>query len=285
MASQTTYSNSLSTQPGGLDAGFESFSVTLSAPNGETSNTIVMGHGVVLDAGTAKRPTELAAKMDGVAVRTEFAQSKGVYSTNEMVSVMPAGVVYVRPEASVSAGAQAYMRVTTSGAEVAGSFRGDSDSGDAVPVNAYFMEAGSATNACRLLVLPSAKSGLETSVTHYDNAQLTATTTVAAHFVVPTGRVFVVDSVIHTNPTGLAAHATNFMAVTVQNSGGTKVAATWSTEEGEEGTLTAATPATFTNGTLANRTFTGGEIINIVFTEGGAVTFPVGRTQVIGRLL
>lgn len=283
---QTTYSTSYSSQPAGLLADDGGFRHIETKANGEAVN-IPFGVGVVEGATVPEvlLPTVLSAGMTGVVVRTAATEAKGAVVPDRAVNVMKAGLVYVKPETDVTLGQQAFMRVTVSGSEQAGAFRNDTDSGDAVAVNAFFMDTGLAGTAVRMMVVPRASllagADFSGSLVH---ASLTATTTDFL-ITVPTGKVFVVDAVQYYNATGLAADVSNYFALTIQNSGATKVAASWSTQTSAQGAITAATPVSLVNGTLANRTFTAGEIINFVATEAGSATLPAGRILVLGRFI
>ena len=87
------------------------------------------------------------------------------------------------------------------------------------------------------------------------------------------------------NVTGLAADVTNYFNIKVQMSTGPVVAANWSTETGQEGTITADTPADLTLGSLANRTVEGGERLEVFYDETNTAVLPAGTIQITGRLV
>lgn len=282
---QTAYSFDLSVQPPGLLADGQNAHVE-SLVNGEASSNLPFGTGVVLGGtdGEFVAPTSKAGGMYGVLVRTSRTLENGNVEPDQYGNVMKAGVVWVQPEASVTRGSQAYMRITAAGAEVVGSFRGDTDSGDAIPVDAIFLDAGDSDTPVRLMVLPKASSAGQAVVMSLVNASLTQD--LEDHlYTVPAGRVFVVDSATYYNATGLAADASNYFNIKVQLDGGSQIAANWSTLNSAEGALVADTATALVNGTLANRTFLGGQRIDVMFDETGTATLPAGRIVVTGRLI
>jgi len=114
----------------------------------------------------------------------------------------------------------------------------------------------------------------------YEHAQLTADLTVQ---LCTAQRPMVIDTVEYCNPTGLAEHAANFFTVKALADG--NVAASWSTETGEEGTIAADTLLELTNGTLANRSLATGDVLSVFFDEDGTATLPAGRVVIHGRYL
>jgi hypothetical protein len=93
-----------------------------------------------------------------------------------------------------------------------------------------------------------------------------------------------IDRVRYVNPTGLAEDATNFFALEVLIDG--EVAATWSTETGEEGTLPAGEWVEFTLAEdVADLVGQSGDEITLALTEDGNATLPAGRLQLEGRFL
>ena len=95
---------------------------------------------------------------------------------------------------------------------------------------------------------------------------------------------FRVDSVHYVNDTGLVADATNFFNLKLQNAA--VVVANWSTETGEEGTLTAATFVDFTMSAVAGAlNLAAGEALKLVLDEDATATLPAGQIQIEGRYL
>jgi hypothetical protein len=115
----------------------------------------------------------------------------------------------------------------------------------------------------------------------YDNAALTSTTT-AGLYVVPAGKSLTVTSVRYYSSSGLAAHASDSFAITLQARGEDTVA-THSTASGAQGTLTADAFATLTV-VSAESTLAAGEVLRAVFTETGTATLPAGRLLVHATL-
>jgi len=117
----------------------------------------------------------------------------------------------------------------------------------------------------------------------YENASLTADLTYKL-WEVPAGRKFRLDRVTYVNPTGLAEDAANYFNVSVNN--GATLAANWSTETGQEGTLAADTFVDLTLATAeADRIFAAGDELSAVFDETGTATLPAGQLVIEGRLL
>lgn len=93
-----------------------------------------------------------------------------------------------------------------------------------------------------------------------------------------------VDRVEYINPTGLAAHASNFAVISLKN--GAVVVADWSTETGEEGTIEANTPIDLTlSATDTERVVDAGDTLSLSVAESGSTTVPAGRVVVYGRYL
>jgi hypothetical protein len=293
MTVQTSVANNPAAgKPGLLFGGMGKFD---SYVNGEASASI--SPGVVVAAGTADdeviQPNATTVTPVGVFAFSHHLNDNTNLikaDANEPVSVLREGDVWVQPEDTVAKGGPVYFRVIAPGAEVLGSLRSDADGGNAVrlPGAYWYSDGTSSTPAIARLAkdprLAEAES-LDQVVLPDSNASLTADTTNAAKYVVPAGKTFILESVIGYNATGLAQDGTNYFNIKVQNSGATKVAANWSTETGQEGTITAATPFTFTNGTLANRTFDAGEQIDVLYDETGTATLPAGSLTITGRLV
>lgn len=106
----------------------------------------------------------------------------------------------------------------------------------------------------------------------YDNASLTADLTVVLD--APPKRYYV-ESARYYNATGLATDATDYFDVQVLI--GATIAANWSTETDEEGSLTAGAFETLTNAAAASRVGDAGDKISAKFDETGTATLPAGR--------
>jgi hypothetical protein len=113
----------------------------------------------------------------------------------------------------------------------------------------------------------------------YAHAALTATTT-DKFFRVP--RKARLERVTYFNKTGLAADASNYFAVQVKN--GSTVCASWSTQTGAQGALTADTPSTVPlSATAANLIFAAGDVVSFAAVEAGTATLPAGH--IVAELL
>lgn len=108
-----------------------------------TNGTLIVG------TGTNYGPVALG-KVRGVAVRKTGAQSSS-YAAEDAVSIMQRGKIYVVAEASVTKGAQAYVRIVATGDEERGAFRASADgsagSPDAVPLLGATFAASASTGA------------------------------------------------------------------------------------------------------------------------------------------
>jgi hypothetical protein len=114
----------------------------------------------------------------------------------------------------------------------------------------------------------------------YDHAQLTATTAVKL-FKVPAGRKLRIDAVDYINPTGLAADASNYFALSL--AGNTDIAS-WSTQTGAEGAIAADTFISLVmSATDADCVLSAGDGLEVSFSETGTATLPAGRLVVRGR--
>lgn len=110
-------------------------------------------------------------------------------------------------------------------------------------------------------------------VVAYDHAEATADTN--QPLMVAT-RKFRIDAARYVNPTGLAEDADNFFDIQILKDAA--VAANWSTETGEEGTLTAGEWAELSlSATAANLVFEAGDEMDLNLDETGTATLPAGR--------
>lgn len=91
----------------------------------------------------------------------------------------------------------------------------------------------------------------------------------------------VVEGVRYINPTGLAADAANFAVLAVKQ--GAVVVADWSTETGQEGTLTADTYVDLTLGAAAGLIIEADEELVFEVAESGTTTVPAGQVEVYLR--
>jgi len=94
-------------------------------------------------------------------------------------------------------------------------------------------------------------------------------------------RDMVIDGVDLLSLSGLAEDVSNFFNVKILNDA--LVAANWSTETGEEGSIPANQFVSLTLGSLANRSVASGDVISVSFDETGVATLPPGRITIHGR--
>lgn len=96
-------------------------------------------------------------------------------------------------------------------------------------------------------------------------------------------RRFQIDQVRYVNPTGLATSASNYFNLRVLI--GATLAANWSTETGEEGTIAADTFVDLVNASAEDRLGALDAVISINLDETGAATLPAGQLQIEGKYL
>ncbi len=97
------------------------------------------------------------------------------------------------------------------------------------------------------------------------------------------GRKFLIESVRYHNATGLAADAVNFFHIQVLIDA--VEAADWSTETGQEGTITADTWLDFTKAAAASRTGAKDAEVSINFDETATASLPAGTLFIEGIYL
>ena len=130
-----------------------------------------LGIGAVRESdGTVRAPTtgDTGADIHGFVVRSDaeilpryaIEQGNG-FRAGSAVPLATQGDYWCDVEAAVAFMGQVFCRVVAGAGEVAGALRGDSDGGDAVPINAVFLRAttGAARTIVRLLGLPYVPPG------------------------------------------------------------------------------------------------------------------------------
>ena len=117
-------------------------------------------------------------------------------------------------------------------------------------------------------------------VLSYDHGSVTADTTIKLFKL---RKRFIIDKVQLINVTGLTQDASNFFNVKVLIAA--VLAANWSTETGEEGTLTANTFKEMSNAAVTARVGALDAEISLVLDETGTATLPAGRIQIEGRYI
>ena len=120
----------------------------------------------------------------------------------------------------------------------------------------------------------------EDFVLSYDHGSVTADTTIKLFKL---RKRFIIDKVQLINVTGLTQDASNFFNVKVLIAA--VLAANWSTETGEEGTLTANTFKEMSNAAATARVGALDAEISLVLDETGTATLPAGRIQIEGRYI
>lgn len=291
---QTTYSNSfvsgLAGQQG--DAGparVESFI-------NDEGSAIPCGIGVSLKSeGKVEEIDAISDTLAGI-VLNRYARNQSsdlvgadAIENGAVCNVLTHGAARVAVEEAVAPGDPVYVRVTSDGGSNTqlGKFRNDSDSARCKLVKgARFLSSGSASSPPLMFFDASleAMPGDEVSLV-VDHAQVTADTT-AKVFKVRADRAFKLERVDYVNPTGLAQDATNFFNIKLQTGAGPTVLANWSTETGQQGTLTADTfVALVLNATPANLILAPGAEVSLFLDESGTATLPAGKLVIHGRYL
>jgi len=281
--SQTSYSSASAVAFAGLVADSQGHK-TDHKINGESA-AIPFGIGVTRGAteNKAALPDAASDEIIGVVVSSFWADNQGLASDDgvaagDQMTVIFEGDVFVLVEEAVSPGDPAFTQL--------GSFRKSVDSGRARRVRGARYEIGAAAGGFAMLRL-SGQLGSENddlAMVEYEHAQVTADTTIHL-FKTPADRGFVITGVDYVNPTGLAASATDYYVISVKHGTGPVIAASWSTQTGQEGTLGADTQVALTNGTLANRTVPPGTQVDLVLDETGTQTLPLGRINLKGYWL
>jgi len=108
-------------------------------------------------------------------------------------------------------------------------------------------------------------------VIQYANGSLTDDATVK---LMAPSRRFKIDAVKYINPTGLVEDDTNFFNIKVMIEA--VLAANWSTDDAEEGTIAADTFVDLTLAANSARVGAKDDEISVVFDEDGAATLPAG---------
>lgn len=246
--------------------------------------------------GKCDLPAVATDALAGIVVHS-FARDPGIAATlaginaikdGASCNVLAEGACNVAVEETVSVGDPVYTRITSDGSSNTqlGKFRKDADSGKAILVRgARWVKGGTTSSPAEVYFSASAAAAQSDNVEiKFDHAQVTADT-LSEEWICPANKHFVVDSVQYFNATGLANDATHFFVLKVQK--GSTVAASWSTETGAEGALTAGAWSLFTNAALAARTFAPGDILKLNLDEdaGATATLPAGKVVVHGRYL
>ena len=113
----------------------------------------------------------------------------------------------------------------------------------------------------------------------YAQASVSAT---ATDYIYKLSYKFRVDAVKYVNHTGLAADATNYFVLTLQD--GSNVIASWSTQTSAQGALTADTFVNFVmSGTDAYHVAAANDVLKLVLTLHGTQTLPAGLLQIEGH--
>lgn len=292
---QTTYNRSFSRALNGTP--YDTDDLRSDARINGESSAIPAGIAVAEHASTEGKASVLAAATDkvaGISINS-FARDPDDLSGAQAIkasagfNMLTRGALWVTTEQTVTLADPVYVRHTSDGGSNTqpGTFRKDADSGKARLLRgARWLKGASAGEVAALYfdaaAEASADKGDQVEIA-FDQAQATADAT-SKFFKNRSDRNFLVESVNYVNPTGLAADPTNFFNIKVLKNGATTVA-NWSTETGQQGTLTADTWVAFVNAALANRLLAPSDTMELFADEGGNTTLPPGRLVVHGRYI
>lgn len=245
------------------------------------------------DAG-GKLPASALDRILGIALHTFANDNIGLVNTplvaikpKAAINVMRDGGIKVLVEEAVLKGDEAYVRIADGVADVTrtqkGAFRKSTDSGTAVRLRGAFFRNSVAADKFAIVDLePAATKGDALDVPIPFGA-ITANTS-TKEFKVRPDRFFVVEKARLYDFTGLAASGVNYVAIKLKN--GATVLATWSTQTGQQGTITADTWLNMVlNGTPANLVLAPDADLTLEFTVTGAPTLPAGKILLEGRYI
>ena len=215
--------------------------------------------------------------------RASASGSDEALAADKIGNIMRRGYFYAQPEATVARGDPVYFRIATSGGKTQkGALSGAIDGVTNVRLpGARWAQAATSSQFAMIEVVDVGNPGDAFLGRALANVSLTADTTVF-YMETPADRWLILEEAIYYNATGLAAHAANFFNIKVQDATPT-VYANWSTETGQEGTITAATPARLTLG--SDVAIPPSSLLSIMYDEDGTATLPAGEIQIRGRLL
>lgn len=230
-------------------------------------------------------PAAATAVIRGVALHTNWQDNRALADAlavkqDDFFPEMLAGSMHVKVEEDVTSyDDPVFVRITSDGGSNTqlGSFRKSHDSGRAMRINARWLTLASAGGVA-IVQLRDPLTHREPFSLPFSHAQVTADT-LAQLIKAPADRFLVLERVDYVNPTGLAAHATNFFNLKMQ-SAGPVVHANWSTEDTAEGALVAGTYVAFTLG--ANPVVPPGGVLSLNLDEDGTATLPAGNGTIHG---
>lgn len=293
MAIQTTY--------GVAAAAFAGMLADIGIPDirsGINEETTAMPWGILTKVGTVatsddyvKLPTAADDLIAGFLIhdhahdnRASAAGADEALGADKIGNLMRRGYFYAQPEASITVarGDPVYFRIATSGAKTQkGALSNAIDGVTNVRLpGARWAQAATNPAFAMIEVIDVGNPG-DLATYRSIHAQATADTT---QYLIetPADRWFVLEEAVYYNATGLAADATNFFNIKVQDQTPT-VYANWSTETGKEGTITADTPVRMTLG--ASVAIPPNSLIDLMLDEDATATLPAGEIVLTGRLL
>ena len=216
--------------------------------------------------------------------RASSAGSDEALGADKIGNLMRRGYFYAQPEAgiTVARGDPVYFRIATSGSKTQkGALSNAIDGVTNVRVpGARWAQAATNPGFAMIEVIDA---GLAGDLVNFRSIHAQATSDTAQFLCeIPAGRWFILEEAVYYNSTGLAEDATNFFNIKVQDQTPT-VYANWSTETGEEGTITADTPVRMTLG--ADVAIPPNSLVDLNLDEDATATLPAGEIVLTGRLL
>ena len=214
--------------------------------------------------------------------RASAAGSDEALAADRVGNIMRRGYFFAQPEVTVARGEPVYYRIATSGGKTQKGALGNTIDGVTTVrlPGARWASAATSSQFALVEVIDVGNPG-DLVTLRSTHIQVTADTT-QYFFETPAGRWFILEEAVYYNATGLAAHAANFFNLKIQDQTPT-VYANWSTETGQEGTITADTPARMTLG--SDVAIPPNSLVDLMLDEDGTATLPAGELHLTGRYL
>lgn len=216
--------------------------------------------------------------------RASAAGTDEALGADKVGNIMRRGYFYAQPEAgiTVARGDPVYFRIATSGAKTQkGALSNAIDGVTNVRLPGARWAQAATNPACAMIEVIDAGNPGDRVTYRSIHAQATADTTQYL-FESPANHWFILEEAVYYNATGLAQDVTNFFNIKVQDQTPT-VYANWSTETGQEGTITADTPVRMTLG--ASVAIPPNSLVDLMLDEDGTATLPAGEILLTGRLV
>jgi hypothetical protein len=240
-------------------------------------------------SGDKKRlPAAATDIIDGVAVNSHWADNQalpgdGAVAVGRGFNLVKEGSIWVRVEEAVNDGDDAFVRFAPNGGNIQlGAFRKSVDEGTARRLKGGKYAIGAPTGGFALLVLDEKLDDFEEQVALlHAHADVEADITDKL-FRTPPDRFFLVTGVDYVNPAGLVEDPATYADVKLQHGAVPTVAARWSTQTGQDGTLEPDAMVALTLGALADRLVPPGTEVALMLDVTGAPALSAGRAAIKG---